>query len=61
MKKWKNYDILKFVRQCLTNWVGLKENKRYLEKDLENALIEHIQEFLLELGKGFSFVARNKE
>ena len=41
-------------------FLGLKENKRYLEKDLENALIEHLQEFLLELGKGFSFVARQQ-
>ena len=37
-------------------FLGLKENKRYLEK----ALIEHLQEFLLELGKGFSFVARQQ-
>ena len=41
-------------------FLGLKENKRFLEKDLENALIEHLQEFLLELGKGFSFVARQQ-
>jgi hypothetical protein len=31
-----------------------------LEKDLEGALVQHLQEFLLELGKGFSFVARQK-
>ena len=30
------------------------------EKDIENALIEHLQEFLLELGKGFCFVARQQ-
>ena len=37
------------------------ENKNYIyEKDLENALLEHLQKFLLELGKGFSFVARQK-
>ena len=37
------------------------EDKNYVyEKDLENALLEHLQKFLLELGKGFSFVARQK-
>lgn len=35
-------------------------NKRFLEKDLESNILEHIQEFLLELGRGFSFVSRQK-
>jgi len=35
---------------------GLKENSKYLETDLEKALLAHLSEFLLELGKGFSFV-----
>ncbi len=38
-------------------FAGLKENKNYLETDLEKALISHLTEFLLELGRGFSFVA----
>ena len=41
-------------------FLGLEEDKRYLEKDLEQALIGRLQDFLLELGKGFSFVARQK-
>jgi len=44
----------------ILEFLGLKENKAYLEKDLEQALIDNLQEFLLELGKGFSFVARQK-
>ena len=36
------------------------KNKRFLERDLESNLLEHIQEFLLELGRGFSFVSRQK-
>ena len=32
----------------------------YYEKDLEQAIITHLQEFLLEMGNGFSFVARQK-
>ncbi len=38
-------------------FAGLKENKNYLETDLENALLSHLTEFLLELGRGFSYVA----
>lgn len=34
--------------------------KNFNENDLENALIDHLQEFLLELGKGFCFEARQK-
>lgn len=38
-------------------FAGLKENKNYLENDLEKAILSHLTEFLLELGRGFSFVA----
>lgn len=41
-------------------FLGLRENRDYLEKDLEQGLIDKLQEFLLELGKGFAFVARQK-
>nr|WP_276538469.1 PDDEXK nuclease domain-containing protein [Dehalobacterium formicoaceticum] len=41
-------------------FLDLKENRDYHESDLEQALIDKLQEFLLELGKGFSFVARQK-
>jgi predicted nuclease of restriction endonuclease-like (RecB) superfamily len=41
-------------------FVGLSENDKYLEKDLEQGLIDKLQHFLLELGRGFSFVARQK-
>lgn len=36
------------------------KDRRFLEKDLESNLLEHIQEFLLELGRGFSFISRQK-
>ncbi len=39
-------------------FLNIKENKHLLEKDLETELLGKVQEFLLELGKGFSFVAR---
>jgi predicted nuclease of restriction endonuclease-like (RecB) superfamily len=41
-------------------FLGLKREASYYEKDLENAIITHLQDFLLELGNGFSFVARQK-
>jgi predicted nuclease of restriction endonuclease-like (RecB) superfamily len=41
-------------------FLGLKRDARYYEKDLESALISNLQFFLLELGNGFSFVARQK-
>jgi predicted nuclease of restriction endonuclease-like (RecB) superfamily len=41
-------------------FLGLKRETAYYEKDLESAIITHLQEFLLELGNGFSFVARQK-
>ena len=38
-------------------FAGLKENKNYLETDLEKALLSHLTDFLLELGRGFSYVS----
>lgn len=40
------------------DFLGL--NDRYLEKDLEDAILRDLEQFLLELGAGFSFVARQK-
>jgi predicted nuclease of restriction endonuclease-like (RecB) superfamily len=41
-------------------FVGLKPKEKFNETELEAALIEHLQDFLLELGKGFCFEARQK-
>ena len=41
-------------------FLGLKREAEYYENDIESALIKHMQEFLLELGNGFAFVARQK-
>jgi len=41
-------------------FLGLKREAAYYEKDLETAIITHLQDFLLEIGNGFSFVARQK-
>lgn len=42
-------------------FLDLPENPHFYEKDLEQAIIDHLQKFLLELGRGFSFVARQKK
>ncbi len=41
-------------------FLGLKREAAYYEKDIETVIISHLQEFILELGNGFSFVARQK-
>ncbi len=41
-------------------FLGLKRDASYYEQDLEQAIITHLQDFLLELGNGFAFVARQK-
>ncbi len=40
------------------NSLGIKDG--YLEKDLENAILKDIEEFILEIGKGFAFIERQK-
>lgn len=49
------------IRQPFTfEFLGLKAQEVVDEHDLEDALINHLQEFILELGKGFCFEARQK-
>ena len=51
-------DILK--NPLTLEFLGLEDKATYSESDLENAIISKIQQFLLELGKGFLFEARQK-
>lgn len=49
------------IREPFTfEFLGLKAKEIVDEKDIENALIDHLQEFLLELGKGFCFESRQQ-
>ncbi|MDR1130250.1 MAG: DUF1016 domain-containing protein, partial [Prevotellaceae bacterium] len=48
----KNPYVLEFL--------NIKPSPELYEKDLETSIISHLQEFLLEMGRGFSFVARQK-
>jgi predicted nuclease of restriction endonuclease-like (RecB) superfamily len=49
---------LVFKDPYLLDFLGLRD--RYLEKDLEDAILRELEGFLLELGAGFSFIARQK-
>lgn len=51
-------DVLK--DPYVLEFVGLDDKYSYSETDLENRLLDNLQKFLLELGKGFTFVARQK-
>jgi predicted nuclease of restriction endonuclease-like (RecB) superfamily len=54
----KPEDILK--EPLVLEFLGLDEKSGFSETDLESALISHLEKFLLELGKGFLFEARQK-
>jgi len=51
-------DLAKAVLKDPYNFDFLTLSKRYNERELEDALVEHITHFLLELGSGFAFVGR---
>jgi predicted nuclease of restriction endonuclease-like (RecB) superfamily len=44
----------------ILEFLDLDENKKYHESEIEQALIDNLQKFLLELGKGFTFMARQR-
>jgi predicted nuclease of restriction endonuclease-like (RecB) superfamily len=49
-----------FRNPYMLEFLGLSEKTEYSESDLEQAIIDHLQSFLLEMGKGFCFEARQK-
>lgn len=57
-KEVKPTDILKST--YILEFLGLEDNAKYHEKELEQAIIDNLQKFLLELGRGFTFVERQK-
>lgn len=52
----KPEDMLR--RPYVFEFIGNRENKPILERDLENRLVRHLEDFLLELGRGYMFVGR---
>lgn len=54
-------DRMEFIKNpTVAEFIGLSPNSDFSETELEGAIIGNLQKFLLELGKGFSFVARQK-
>lgn len=54
-------DRNEFIKSpTVAEFIGLSPNSDFTESDLESAIIGNLQKFMLELGKGFSFVARQK-
>ena len=50
---------LEFVKNPMVlEFLGIPENNSYKESDLEKAIIDHLQKFLMELGKGYAFIGR---
>lgn len=49
-----------FEDPYILEFTGLAEKPHYFESDLETALLDHLQAFLLELGQGFCFEARQQ-
>jgi predicted nuclease of restriction endonuclease-like (RecB) superfamily len=49
-----------FRNPLILDFLGLEEKIDYSESDLEQAIINHLQSFLLEIGRGFCFEARQK-
>lgn len=60
----RNADMLQpetfFRNPYILDFLGLKEENFFIENDLEEAIINHLQKFLLEMGRGFCFEARQK-
>ena len=58
-----NYDNdrLKFLKNpIVAEFLGLSQNNDFTETKLETAIIDHLQKFIMELGKGYAFVARQQ-
>lgn len=54
-------DKLEYLKNpVVAEFLGFKNNTAYTESDLEQSIIDHLIQFLMELGKGFAFVDRQK-
>ena len=52
---------LEFIKNpVIAEFLGMKEDTSFLESDLEQCIIDNLQKFLMELGKGYAFVARQQ-
>lgn len=55
------HNKLEFIKNpTVLEFLGLPNNKGYKEQELEQAILDNLQEFLMEMGKGFAFVGRQE-
>ena len=55
------HDKLEFIKNpVVVEFLGLSSNTDFTESDLESSIITHLQKFIMEMGKGFAFVARQQ-
>ncbi len=54
----KNLEFIK--NPVIAEFLGMQEDTSYLESDLEQCIIDNLQKFLMEMGKGYAFVARQQ-
>lgn len=52
------FELLK--SPIVAEFLGFKQDTSYSEKELETAIIDHLQDFLMEMGRGFAFVKRQQ-
>lgn len=64
LEKLKNEKLIQVVdiikSPYILDFLGIEEKSEYSESDIEQAIINHLQTFLIELGRGFCFEARQK-
>lgn len=54
-------DKLEFIKNpVVAEFLGLAQNTKFSETELESAIITHLQKFIMELGKGYAFVSRQQ-
>ena len=52
---------LEFIKNpVIAEFLGMASNTDFTESDLENSILSNLQKFLMELGKGYAFVARQQ-
>ncbi len=54
----KKLEMLK--NPIVAEFLGFKQDNSFSEQELETAIIDHLQEFIMELGRGFAFMGRQK-
>lgn len=61
LKSADNQNNVEFIKSpYIAEFLGIKQNTKFVETDLETAIISHLQEFMMELGRGFAFVKRQQ-